>query len=84
MFYQFERHGEAVSCETCGESLFKGGIEIGPIMNPDGSAFNGTSVPSLSVRCSKGHESTIDLGSDGRYLSQPNPPSLEIPGIIAR
>ena len=84
MFYQFERHGEAVNCVTCGDSLFKGGLAIGPIVNPDGSAFEGTSVQSLSVRCSNGHESPIDLGIGGRCHPQPGPPSLEMSGIIAR
>jgi hypothetical protein len=84
MYSQYERHGDALLCSSCGEQVIKSGVSIGPVFNPDGTPYHGNSARSLWVRCSRGHETPVSLGSLGRLHYQVNPPTLNIPGIIAR
>ena len=86
MYAQFERvSDDAVFCSTCGEEVCKPGIRIGPIRNPDGTPYMNTNgAKSLLVQCSSGHETLFSLGDLGRIHLQHNPPSEQMPGIIAR
>ena len=84
MYAQFERHGDAVSCSVCGLLVVKSGISIGPLLNDDGSPYQGNGAAALWARCAAGHDTPVDLGARGRIHLQPNAPAVDYPGLIAR
>jgi len=84
MYTQFERHGDAVTCGTCGEEVVRAGVTIGPVFNEDGSLMQGNNARSLWARCSLGHDTAVALGTLGRLHLQPTPPNHNIPGLIAK